>query len=103
MQDPLTWSIFFAFYAPLHFMGPTLVGLLTGAEDRRQRRTLLRGIVIDCSVSLLIAFGAALLLVRSDPQLAMLLVLLAVLAPYSYIWLHRRRRAVPWFEDDGFG
>jgi hypothetical protein len=102
MQDPLTWAIFFAFYAPLHYLGPALVGLLTGTEDVSQRRALLRGIVIDCSLSLLAAFIAALLLVRSNPQLAMLLLLVAVLAPYTYIWLHRRRRAVAWF-DDGLG
>jgi hypothetical protein len=30
-----------------------------------------------------------------------LLLLAAVLAPYTYIWLHRRRRAVAWFDDDG--
>jgi hypothetical protein len=100
VRDPITWIIIFAVYAPFHYLGPILVAVLTGTEDDIQRRRLLRSVVIDCSVSIAFAMGIAIWLVDTHLVEAMLVLFLATLAPYTYIWFRRRRLGIAWFRDD---
>ncbi|MGD2082145.1 MAG: hypothetical protein PVF91_04215 [Chromatiales bacterium] len=101
MLDPLTWLVFALVYAPLHYMLPLWLAWLTGVETGRERGRLVRAIVLDCTLSLGLAITAALCLVNPAPQSAMAVLLAAVFAPYTHIWLYRRRRGTPWLEDDG--
>lgn len=101
MFDPLTWIIFIAGYAPLHFLGPVLLVLFTGTETAEQRRRLFKGVAIDGAVSMGVAFAVAFWLVTVQRlQTAMGVLLLALFAPYVYLWRQRRRSGVRWFPDD---
>lgn len=91
MSDTTAWIIALAFYAPIHFLGPALVGFLTGEETPAQRRHLLRRVLIDCALSMLAAFAVAVPLFRHAPQYAALVLLAAMCLPYFHLWLHRRR------------
>jgi hypothetical protein len=101
MLDPLTWLLFALLYAPLHYMMPLLMAWLTGAETGSEQRDLLRAVAVDCTLSMVLGFSAALWLVGQAPQSAMAVLLAAVLAPYTHLWLYRRRRGTPWLRDDG--
>lgn len=92
MSDITVWIIALAFYAPIHYLGPGLVVFLTGEEAPAERQRLLRGIAIDCTLSMVIAFGIAIALFERVPQLAALTFLLAALVPYLHVWLKRRAR-----------
>lgn len=94
MSDTTVWVIALAFYAPIHFLGPALVGFLTGRETAQQRRQLLSRVFIDCLLSMLAAFALAVPLFKIAPQYAALVLLAAMFAPYLYIWI-RRRRTLP--------
>jgi hypothetical protein len=91
MSDTTVWIIALAFYAPIHFLGPALVGFLTGPEPPLQRRRLLVGVFIDCGVSMLAAFAVAVPLFRQAPQYAALILLAAMFVPYLHIWIRHRR------------
>ena len=101
MLDPVTWLVLVLFYAPLHFMVPVLMAWLTGTETGRDRRHLLRTVVADCTLSMVLAFSAALWLVERSPLSAMAVLMAALFSPYTCIWLYRSRRGTPWLEDDG--
>jgi hypothetical protein len=101
MLDPVTWLVFVLVYAPLHYMVPVLMVWLTGTETGGDRRRLLRAVVVDCTLSMALAFAAALWLVERSPLSAMAVLLAAMLSPYTYVWLYRSRRGTPWLEDDG--
>jgi hypothetical protein len=73
MSDTTVWIIGLAFFAPLHYLGPTLAVFLTGAEAPSERATLLRRIVIDCSLSMLLAFALAVWLARVSLHAATLI------------------------------
>jgi threonine/homoserine/homoserine lactone efflux protein len=90
VSDITVWIIALGFFAPIHYLGPGLVVLLSGEESTRQRRQLLRTIAIDCTLSMLIAFGLAIALFQRAPRLAALVFLGAALAPYLHLWLKRR-------------
>lgn len=100
MLEPLTWVIFVVGYAPLHFLAPVMLALFTGTETPDQRRRLLKGVVIDCSLSMGVAFLVAIWLAGEHLQAAMLVLLIALCVPYTYLWIHRRRLATRWFPDD---
>jgi len=91
MSDTTAWIIALAFYAPIHFLGPALVGFLTGTETPGQRRLLLTGVFIDCTLSMLAAFALAVPLFKRAPQYAALVLLAAMFMPYLHIWIRRRR------------
>lgn len=97
MHDPVTWIIFVVTYAPLHYMGPILLGLFTGTETADERRRLIRAVAIDCTVSLAVSFAIAFWLIDTHMDVALLVLILALFAPYTYIWMHRRRRGTAWF------
>lgn len=91
MSDTTVWIIALAFYAPIHFLGPALVGFLTGPETPSQRRQLLVRIFVDCGVSMLAAFAVAAPLFRQAPQYAALVLLAAMFIPYLHVWIRHRR------------
>lgn len=96
MNDPLTWIVFAVGYAPLHYLGPLMVAWFTGAETPTQRRRLVGGLLADATVSMLAAFALAWWLLEVRPQLAMWVLLLAMFAPYAYLWRYRRRHRIAW-------
>jgi hypothetical protein len=91
MSDTLVWIIALMFYAPIHFLGPVLVILLTGPGEIAANRQLLGRVLIDCTFSMLLAFSLAVLIFDNSPQYAAVILLLAMLVPYIHIWLFRCR------------
>jgi hypothetical protein len=91
MSDTTAWMIALAFYAPIHFLGPALVGFLTSTEASGQLRPLLIGVFLDCTLSMLAAFALAVPLFARAPQYAALVLLAGMFVPYIHIWLRRRR------------
>jgi len=92
MPDTTAWLIALGFYAPLHYLGPGLVALLTGRDNATQRKRLLISLAVDCTLSMALAFAAAVWLFPSRPQLAMALLLVSMLAPYVHVGVTRWRR-----------
>ena len=88
MSDAVVWLIIAAFYAPFHFMGPVGVVVLTtpGAQDRRK---LLRYILVECALTMLIAFILVIWLAVDNLKLAMLIMFLSMLLPYWGGMMHR--------------
>ncbi|MCB1875074.1 MAG: hypothetical protein KDH88_03785 [Chromatiales bacterium] len=96
MDDPVTWIIVIGFYAPLHYLVPQLVAFLTGNDSPEERKRLRRALLIECTVVMVLAFGLAIWLVHSSPQLAMLILLASLFSSYLFIaiWRRLRRRAL---------
>jgi hypothetical protein len=91
MDDIVVWIIIIGFYAPLHYLVPTLVLFITGGESDQTRRRLIRHALIDSTLSMVIAFAVVIVLVQRDRiPLAMLILLLSMLYPFVGIWRHRR-------------
>ena len=90
MEDALVWLIIAAFYAPLHFGGPIGVVVLIESE-RLVRRRMIRNMLLDCSLSMLIAFTLAIWLVNDNLGMAMAIVFFSMLAPYLLLYFHHRR------------
>ena len=90
MSDISAWIIALGFYAPIHYLGPGLVVLLSGNETTARRTALLRSVAIHCTLSMLLAFAVALLVFPDAPRLAAALLLAAALTPYLHLWLKRR-------------
>jgi hypothetical protein len=91
----LVWLIIALFYAPLHYLLPLLVVVLTGSEEGAARKQRLVATAIDCTLSMAIAFAIVLLLAAERLQLAMFVLLASMVAPYLRIWLHARRAVAP--------
>lgn len=91
MSDTLVWIIALLFYAPIHYLGPVLVTLLTGSGPPAASRKLLGRILIDCTFSMLLAFFLAVIIFDKSPQVAAVMLLVAMLVPYIHIWLSRSR------------
>jgi hypothetical protein len=81
-----------AFYGPLHYLGPLAVAFLTGAESAAARRRMSRFLIVDCTVSMVVAFGVAVWLFADRLPIAMSVLLASMLVPYLHIALTRRRR-----------
>jgi hypothetical protein len=92
MSDVTVWLIALAFYAPIHYLGPLLVGVITGTEDAAERKVLLRSVTIDCTLSMALAFSITLVTFRTHLQLAMGVLLLSMIVPYTHLALLRYRR-----------
>jgi len=91
MDDFIAWVIIAAFYAPLHYLLPVLVLFITGREPEAVRRRLIRGAVLDSTLSMLAAFAVVIALVRYGwMSAAMSVLLLSMGAPFVRIWRHRR-------------
>ncbi len=92
MNDPITWLIIAAFYAPLHFLVPLLTVALS-APDAKARRRGLRIATSWAALSMLIAFALVIWLARAQLSLAMAVLFLSMLAPFlKVLWLRRRWR-----------
>ena len=92
MTDVTVWIIIIAFYAPLHYLGPTLVAFITGTEEQAERKSLIIAVLIDCTLSLAIGFSIVIWLIADHLQGAMLVMFLSLLPPYAHIWIYRSRR-----------
>ncbi|MGF1642314.1 MAG: hypothetical protein ACFCUJ_01640 [Thiotrichales bacterium] len=96
MNDIVVWLIIVAFYAPLHYLLPVGFLFITGREDDATRRRLIKGTLIDSTLSMLLAFGLVIVLVtRGQLFAAMIILLLSIFSPFIRIWRHRRELAAP--------
>lgn len=91
MDDPVTWMIIIAFYAPLHFMLPVLFLFIVGGETEVVRKQLIRLALIDATLSMVVAFSLAIVLANySRVALAMTVLVLFMLVPFIRILRNRR-------------
>jgi hypothetical protein len=89
MGEAVVWLIIAAFYAPLHFMGPIGVVILV-TTDPAARKRLLRYMLIDCCMTMLVAFALVIWLVEDHLGSAMVILLVSMLVPYLLLMIHRR-------------
>ena len=80
MDNTIVWIIIIAFYAPLHYMPPVLLVLFKTPEEKR--KTELTGALIDCSISMVLAFVLVYLVGLENMLLAMMILLVALFLPY---------------------
>ena len=90
MDATVVWLIIALFYAPLHYLLPMLVVVMTGSEEGEARKRRLVATAIDCTLSMLIAFVVVIWLAGDRLQIAMFVLLLSMATPYLRIWLHHR-------------
>jgi len=90
MEATVVWLIVALFYAPLHYLLPMLVVVMTGSEEGEARKRRLVATAIDCTLSMLIAFVVVIWLAGDRLQIAMFVLLLSMATPYLRIWLHHR-------------
>jgi hypothetical protein len=91
VNDVVVWVIIAAFYAPLHYLIPVLVLFITGQEDEATRKRLIRRALLDSTLSMAVAFGVVIYLVKQDRIfIAMVILLLSMLYPFIAIWRHRK-------------
>lgn len=96
MDDFIVWIIIIAFYAPLHYLLPVLILFITGKEPESRRKSLIRGAVVDSTVSMVIAFGVVIALVTSGwISVAMLVLLVSMFYPFLRILRHRKEITGP--------
>ena len=93
MDATIVWLIVALFYAPLHYLLPMLVVLMTGREEGEARRRRLIATAIDCTASMVLAFVVVIWLAGDRLQVAMIVLLLSMATPYLRIWLHHRAAA----------
>jgi hypothetical protein len=93
MDATVVWLIIALFYAPLHYLLPMLVVVMTGSEEGEARRRRLIATAIDCTASMVIAFVVVIWLAAERLQVAMFVLLLSMATPYLRIWLHHRAAA----------
>jgi hypothetical protein len=93
MDATVVWLIIGLFYAPLHYLLPMLVVLMTGTEEGEARKHRLIATAIDCTLSMAIAFAVVIWLAADRLQVAMFVLLSSMAAPYLRIWLHHRAAA----------
>jgi hypothetical protein len=86
MDELITWAIIGLFYAPLHFAVPVLVALLR-ERSAALRREAIRRTLIDCTISMSIAFALVIWLAREHLALAMGILLLSMATPYLRLLL----------------
>jgi hypothetical protein len=94
MNDVTVWIIVIAFYAPLHYLLPVLFLFITGQEAEVVRRRLIKGALLDATLSMVGAFVVAIVLVELGwigP--AMLVLLASMTLPFLRILGHRREIA----------
>lgn len=91
MNEVTIWIIVIAFYAPLHYMTPILVLFITGNESNDVRNQLIRRALIDSTLSMILAFALAIVLVKMELMIwAMLILLISMTAPFLRILQHRK-------------
>ena len=80
MDNTIVWIIIAGFYAPLHFIPPILLVMFKTTPENRN--FCLKRSIIDCSFSMLVAFGLVFYLGADKILLAMSILLVALLVPY---------------------
>jgi len=80
MDNTIVWIIIAGFYAPLHYMPPVLLVLFKTSEDNRKSE--LKGALIDCTISMVLAFVLVYLVGLENMLLAMMILLVALFLPY---------------------
>jgi hypothetical protein len=91
MNDTIVWIIIIAFYAPLHFGLPVLILFITGSESESVRKALIRRALIDSTLSLLLAFIIAIILVKLNLMIwAMLTLFISMFVPFIRILRQRK-------------
>ena len=80
MDNTIVWIIIIGFYAPLHYMPPILLVLFKTSEENRQAE--LKGALIDCTLSMALAFVLVYLVGLDNMLLAMMILLVALFLPY---------------------
>lgn len=80
MDNIIVWGIIIGFYAPLHYIPPILMILLKTREETR--KFCLQRALVDCTISMLLAFGMVYLVGLDNMLLAMAILLAALLMPY---------------------
>ncbi len=93
MDTTVVWLIIALFYAPLHYLLPMLVVVMTGVEEGEARKRRLIATVIDCTLSMVLAFVVVIWLAADRLEVAMFVLLLSMATPYLRIWLHHRAAA----------
>lgn len=91
MNDFVVWIIIMAFYAPLHYLMPVLFLFITGKETEEVRKKLIKGSLIDSTISMVLSFTIVIILVKQEMiSLAMLVLLISIFSPFIRIIRHRR-------------
>lgn len=91
MNDTIVWIIIIAFYAPLHYLLPVLILFITGCESESVRKSLIRWALIDSTLSLLLAFIIAIVLVKLNLMIwAMLTLFISMFVPFIRILRQRK-------------
>ena len=80
MDDIVIWTIIIGFYAPLHYLPPLLMTLFKTPEN--ERKSSLIKTTLDCTISMLLAFGLVYLVGLDNMLLAMTILLIAMFLPY---------------------
>lgn len=80
MDDIVIWAIIIGFYAPLHYLPPLLMTLFKTPEEKRKASLIKTS--LDCSISMLLAFGLVYLVGLDNMLLAMTILLIAMFLPY---------------------
>jgi fatty acid desaturase len=91
MNDFIIWIIIIAFYAPLHYSLPVIILFITGNESDQSRSRLIRRALLDSTLSMILAFVCAVILVQMDQMIwAMLALLVSMPLPFVRIFQHRQ-------------
>lgn len=91
MDGMIVWIIIAAFYAPLHYLIPLLVVVIK-TESADVRKQSIRKTLIDCTLSMAVAFFLVIWMAENQLQSAMIILFLSMLAPYPFLLLRLRKR-----------
>ncbi len=91
MTDIGAWLIGLAFYAPIHYLGPLLVIVLTGPPENAPQIARIRTTVVECTLTMVVAFGLAVGLFSDHPGWAAGILVTAMLIPYLHLHLVQGR------------
>ena len=80
MDNLIVWIIIAGFYAPLHFIPPLMLVVFKTAPENRA--FCMKWSIIDCSASMLLAFGLVFYFGADNILQAMIILLIALLLPY---------------------
>ncbi len=89
LSDTAIWLIALGFFLPLHYLGPLAVLHLSGRESPELRRRRTRTLLIDCTLTIVLAFPLAVWLFGKSPRYAGLLFLSMLIWPYAHLALAR--------------
>ena len=91
LSDTAIWLIALGFFIPLHYLGPLAVLFLSGTETPELRRRRLRALLVDCTLTIVLAFPVAVFLFGKAPLYAGLLFLIIMSWPYLHLAVVRLR------------